>query len=152
MSPSMAKYRYPYQKIVDLKSSEKTQAEWLLAAAIGRLEQEERTLARLQEELAAWHVRMLNEAEAGASLAELQMMQSYVEYLNAAIRKQQENVRHAFAEKERRREALADRMIDEKVWLKAKERSFHDFRLAQQRAEQNELDEIASVRFVFTAN
>jgi len=148
----MAKFRYPYQKIVDLKSSEKTQAEWLLAAAIGKLEQEERTLARLQEELAAWLDRLQTEAESGASLAELQIMQSYVEYLNSAIRKQQENVDRALAEKERRREALADRMIDEKVWLKAKERAFQHFRLEQQRAEQNELDEIASVRFVFTAN
>lgn len=148
----MAKYRYPYQKIVDLKSSEKTQAEWLLAAAIGRLEQEERTLARLQEELAAWHARLQSEAESGASLAELQMMQSYMEYLNVAIRKQRENVQCALAEKERCREALADRMIDEKVWLKAKERAFQHFRLAQQRAEQNEIDEIASVRFVFSTN
>jgi flagellar FliJ protein len=148
----MAKYRYPYQKIVDLKSSEKTQAEWQLAAAIGRLEQEERTLARLQEELAAWHGRMQAEAEAGASLAELQMMQSYVDYLRDAIRKQHENVRLAHAEKERCRAALADRMIDEKVWLNAKERAFRHFLLAQQRAEQNELDEIASVRFVISTN
>jgi flagellar FliJ protein len=148
----MARYRYPYQKIVDLKSSEKTQAEWLLAAAVGRLEQEERTLGRLQEELAAWLDKLQAEAESGASLAELQMMQSYVEYLNAAIRTQQENVRRALAEKERCRAALADRMIDEKVWLKAKEKAFRHFMHMQQRSEQNELDEIASVRFVFTTN
>jgi len=95
---------------------------------------------------------MQSEAEGGASLAEIQMMQQYVEYLDAAIRKQQENVRRAREEKERRREHLADRMIDEKVWLKARERNFQHFRLMQQRSEQNELDEIASVRFVFTAN
>ena len=148
----MAKYRYAYQKIVDLKSSEKTQAEWLLAEAVGKLDQEERTLARLQEERSAWLDRMQTEAEDGASLAEIQMMQAYVEYLDAAIRKQQENVRRALAEKERCRAVLADRMIDEKVWLKAKERDFLHFRLAQQRSEQNELDEIASVRFVYTAN
>jgi flagellar FliJ protein len=148
----MAKYRYPYQKIVDLKSSEKTQAEWLLAAAVGKLEQEERTLARLQEERSAWLDRLQREAEGGASLAELQMMQSYVDYLNAAIHKQQENVQQARAEKERRRAALADRMIDEKVWLKAKERDFRNFMQMRQRTEQNELDEIASVRFVYTAN
>jgi len=148
----MARYRYPYQKIVDLKSSEKTQAEWLLAAAVGKLEQEERTLGRLQEELAEWLGRLQTETESGASLAELQMMQSYIEYLNAAIRKQQENVQRAHAEKERCREALADRMIDEKVWLKAKEKAFQHFMHMQQRSEQNELDEIASVRFVFTTN
>ncbi|OUM96980.1 MAG: flagellar export protein FliJ [Thermobacillus sp. ZCTH02-B1] len=148
----MAKYRYPYQKIVDLKSSEKTQAEWLLAAAVGKLEQEERTLERLEEERAAWLGRMQTEAASGASLAEIQMMQSYIEYLDAAIRRQQENVRLAREEKERRREHLADRMIDEKVWLKARERDFRHFMLMQQRSEQNELDEIASVRFVITAN
>lgn len=148
----MARYRYPYQKIVDLKSSEKTQAEWMLAAAVGKLEQEERTLGQLQEELAAWLGRLQTEAESGASLAELQMMQSYVEYLNAAIRKQQENVQRAAAEKERCREVLADRMVDEKVWLKAKERAFQHFMRMQQRSEQNELDEIAAVRFVFTTN
>ena len=30
----MGRYRYPYQKIVDLKTSEKTQAEWLLSNAV----------------------------------------------------------------------------------------------------------------------
>ena len=36
-------------------------------------------------------------------------------------------------------------MVDEKVWLKAKERAFQHFMRMQQRSEQNELDELASV-------
>lgn len=148
----MRRFRYPYQKIVDLKSSEKTQAEWLLAAAVGKLQQEEQLLGKLLAERAAWLERMQSEAGAGANLAELQLMQTYVDYLDSAIAKKEEDVRLARQEKQRRQETLADRMVDEKVWLKAKEKSFLNFKHEEQRREQNELDEIAAVRFVFAAD
>ena len=40
----MSKFRYAYQKIADLKTSEKTQAEWLLSTAVGMLHTEEDSL------------------------------------------------------------------------------------------------------------
>ncbi|MGV2795025.1 flagellar export protein FliJ, partial [Clostridium perfringens] len=35
------RFRYVYQKVVDLKSNEKTQAEWMLSAAVGILQAEQ---------------------------------------------------------------------------------------------------------------
>ena len=46
----MSKFRYAYQKIADLKTSEKTQAEWLLSSAVGKLHTEEDSLNRLYQE------------------------------------------------------------------------------------------------------
>ena len=50
----MSKFRYAYQKIVDLKTSEKTQAEWLLSTAVGKLHTEEDSLNRLYQERLSW--------------------------------------------------------------------------------------------------
>ncbi|GJM75556.1 hypothetical protein HMSSN036_77720 [Paenibacillus macerans] len=46
------KFRYVYQKVLDLKSNEKTQAEWMLSAAVGELQSEQRSLEQLFEEQA----------------------------------------------------------------------------------------------------
>ena len=148
----MAKYRYPYQKIVDLKTSEKTQAEWMLSAAVGRLQAEERTLSELLDERAVWTGRLHDDASAGITLSELQMIQTYIGHLDTVIWKKREDIRQATAEVDRCKTRLTDRMVDEKVWLKAKEKAFDKFKHAMLLQEQNELDEIASVRFALPAN
>ncbi|MNF18848.1 hypothetical protein D3C80_2231970 [compost metagenome] len=45
---------------------------------------------------------------------------------------------------------LSDKMKDEKVWLKAKDHAHERFQHALQLKEQNELDELASVRFMLS--
>lgn len=148
----MGKYRYPYQKIVDLKSSEKTQAEWMLSTAVGRMQAEERTLAELLAERASWAERLQDGASGGIALAELLTVQSYIDHLDTTIAKKRRDLDRAAAEVERCKARLTDRMVDEKVWLKAKEKAFDKFRHSMLLQEQNELDEIASVRFALPAN
>ena len=43
-------FRYPLQKIVDLKGSQKSMAEWEYAASLGKLRQEEERLEDLHLE------------------------------------------------------------------------------------------------------
>jgi flagellar protein FliJ len=144
----MPKYRYPFQKIVDLKKSEKTQAEWMLSAAIGKLQAEEQSLEQLTADRLAWLEHLQTAASGGAPLSELQMVQSYVDYLETAIARKQQDVELAMAEVTRKQSALSDTMKDEKVWLKAKEKSLQKFMHTALVKEQNELDEMATVRFL----
>ncbi|WP_028611037.1 flagellar export protein FliJ [Paenibacillus harenae] len=146
----MASFRYSFQRVVDLKSSEKTQAEWLLSSAIGVLTAEELSLEQLQAEKNEWEFKLLEASQSAISLSELQVIQHYVEYLSSSISSKMTDVLHAQKAVEQSRVKLSDKVKDEKVWLKAKDHAFERFRYAMQLKEQNELDELASVRFMLS--
>lgn len=140
------RFRYPMQKIVDWKRNEKSMAEWAYAAALGNLRTEEEKLSRLlreREDLA----RQLEQAVSRpTSLARLNQLQLYLETLDLRIREQTDGVRRARDEMRQRQVQLTERMIDEKVWLNAREKAWERFRLEWQRREQNELDDLAAGR------
>ncbi|HUC90972.1 MAG TPA: flagellar export protein FliJ [Paenibacillus sp.] len=147
----MSKYRYPLQRIVDLKTSEKTQAEWMLSAAIGKLHDEERSLEQLASELAECRERLHAAASEGIPLAELQMIQHYIGFLESRIDRKKQDVRYAQTEVERGQIRLSDKMMDEKIWLKTKEKALDAFLHGMRLKEQNELDEMATVRHMLAA-
>ncbi|MBD2870738.1 flagellar export protein FliJ [Paenibacillus arenilitoris] len=146
----MASFRYSFQRVVDLKASEKTQAEWLLSSAIGALAAEERSLEQLQTEKTDWERKLHEASQAAIPLSELQVIQQYVEYLKNGIANKTKDVLHAQKAVEQSRTRLSDKMKDEKVWLKAKDHALARFQYAMQIKEQNELDELASVRFTLS--
>ncbi len=78
-------------------------------------------------------------------------MQGYVEHLDICITRKQNDVKAAQQEVDNGRTVLSDKMKDEKVWQKSKEHAFNRFRAVMQVKEQNELDEIATTRFMFSA-
>ncbi|WP_424765792.1 flagellar export protein FliJ [Paenibacillus sp. sgz302251] len=146
----MASFRYSFQKIVDLKSSEKTQAEWILSSAIGVLSAEELSLEQLRSQQSAWELRLLEASQSAVPLAELQAIQHYLDYLVTCITSKLTDVLQAQKVVEQNRMKLSDKMKDEKVWLKAKDHARNRFQYAMQIKEQNELDELASVRFMLS--
>lgn len=144
----MAAFHYSFQKVVDLKTSQKTQAEWLLSSALGALSAEEKSLQELQETKLEWEERLQAASRHAVPLAELQIMGQYLEHLQTCIESKLLDVKKAERVVEQNRSKLADRMKDEKVWLKAKDHAMDRFRQALQLKEQNELDEMATVRFI----
>lgn len=147
----MVSFRYSYQKIVDLKTSEKTQAEWLLSSAIGALQMQELDLEQLRELRSVWECKLHEAYETTVTLSELQQVQSYLNYLDECIGNKLVDVQKAQVVVDRNRIKLADKMKDEKVWMKVKDHAGERFRYAMQLKEQNELDEMATVRFKQTA-
>ncbi|UVI32498.1 flagellar export protein FliJ [Paenibacillus spongiae] len=147
----MAKFLYTYQKIVDLKSSEKTQAEWLLSSAVSKLHEEEATLEGLLQERSEWLERLQEASEKVVSLSSIRVVQLYLEFIESKIASKRSDVRQAKQEVESSRSHLTDRMMDEKVWLKAKDHARDRYRVLTLAKEQNELDEMATVRFVAPA-
>lgn len=144
----MASFRYTFQKVVDLKSSEKTQAEWILSSAIGALAAEELSLEQLRAKQQEWESKLLESSQTAVPLSELQVIQHYLDYLVTCITSKLKDVLHAQKAVEQSRLKLSDKMKDEKVWLKAKDHARDRFQYAMQIKEQNELDEMASVRFM----
>jgi flagellar FliJ protein len=145
------KFRYPLQKIVDLKGSEKSMAEWEYAAALGKLRTEEERFEELRRYREETMRRLAEQTLRPTPLAEVQRLQSEIEWLDQRMKHQRAEVRKAEELSALRQRKLADKMVDEKVWLKAREKAHERFRSEALAREQNELDEIAVMRAAASA-
>ncbi|WP_240941606.1 flagellar export protein FliJ [Paenibacillus sp. HB172176] len=140
-------FQYSFQKVVDLKKSQKTQAEWLLSNALSLLSAQEASLNELQQAKADWEAKLQSASAEGVPLSEIVIIREYLDHVQACIEKKLLQVEHAQHAVEQSRSRLSDKMKDEKVWLKAKDNAFHTYRQEMSIKEQNELDEMATVRF-----
>lgn len=145
------RFHYPFQKVVDLKESEKTQAEWMLSATIGKLQKEEHILSGLVAEKEKTLLAIQQASVACASMSDIQQMQSYLGRLEARIQMQHRAIQTAKLDVKQKQEHLTVKMRDEKVWLQARDKAKERFQYEMLLREQNELDEIATVRFSFSA-
>ncbi|QHT60696.1 flagellar export protein FliJ [Paenibacillus lycopersici] len=148
----MSRFQYAFQKIVDLKSSEKSQAEWQLSVVVGKLSQEEASLQQLREERAAWADRLQNASLHAVPLSEITTIQTYIHFMDDRIGRKHRDVQKAETAVEERRRFLSDRMMDEKVWLKTRENAFQRFKADMMAKEQHALDELATARFMHAAH
>ncbi|KTD87552.1 flagellar export protein FliJ [Paenibacillus etheri] len=141
------RFHYTFQKVVDLKGNEKTQAEWMLSSALGELQAQERSLDELTFQRSAIMLSLQNAAEQKAPMAKIREMQEYVEYLDICIARKHKDIRSAHQEVLKKQDQLSTKVLDEKVWLKAKDKAETQFQQSMILREQNELDEMATVRF-----
>lgn len=141
------RFHYAFQNIVNLKGNEKTQAEWLLSNAIAKLQEEEKSLHEYQSIRKDMTDQLQIEVENAASVAKIQEIQSFVEHLDQCIINKNMDVRKANVVVRKSQSHLSDKMLDEKVWMKSREKAKDKFQHETLLREQNELDEIATVRF-----
>lgn len=145
------RFQYSFQKVVDLKTNEKSQAEWMLSSAVGQLQAEEQTLIQLVGERNRVISAIQKAAEDCAPLSTIQELQAYVHHLDQCITRKHRDVQYAQQNVQSKQTVLTDKMLDEQVWLKAREKANVKFQQAMLLREQNELDEMASVRFAMKA-
>ncbi|NGM81152.1 flagellar export protein FliJ [Paenibacillus sp. 7124] len=141
------KFHYTFQKVVDLKGNEKTQAEWMLSSAIGELQTQEKDMVELMEQRNGTLVALQDAAERRTPMAAILEMQDYVDYLDNCIARKQTEISRAHEEVTMKQENLNSKALDEKVWLKARDKALGIFKQNMNLREQNELDEMATVRF-----
>ena len=140
------RFRYPLQKIVDLKGNQKTQAEWMLSEAVAKLREEELGLNALLQEQQTLQERLRKSAEQPLPIVELQALQTYIDYIGQQIERKLLDVAAAQQHVHYKQQQLLERTLDEKVWLKSREKAYHHFVALESKKEQAELDEIAIVR------
>lgn len=140
------RFRYSLQKILDLKHNEKKQAEWLLSDALDRLRKEEHSLAELENIRKTLQDMMQQAASRSVPVHELQNIQEYLHHIDRKIREKHEDVERAQGNVQLRRQGLAEKMKEEKVWNRAREHAYERFLLQLRRKEQQELDEMAATR------
>ncbi len=139
-------FNYSLQKILDLKSNEKTQAEWLLSEAIADLSNEENDLCRLHSEMAAIQETLLNDTQNSSTISNLLLIQQYLEHLEQLIVNKNKGIAVSKNNVENKQQNLSSKMLDEKVWVKAKEKAYQKFSSVVSRKDQNVLDEMASTQ------
>jgi flagellar FliJ protein len=141
------KFRYSFQKIVDLKNNEKTQAEWVLSEALGRLRTEETSLSHLSEQKMELSQQIADQSESSTTISQMLILQNYMNHLDHQIVKKNEDIELAQHVVVTKKEHLSEKMIDEKVWVKAREKAYNQFQMVAGRKEQEVLDEISTNRF-----
>jgi flagellar FliJ protein len=143
-------YRYPLQKIVDLKANEKTQAEWILSHAMGILQEEEHSLSSLHTEKNDIHADLTSAMGTQTNISQLQTFQNYMNHLDHRIIKKNMDVEQAEQNVIHKKGHLSTKMIDEKVWSKAKDKAKLIFESIERTKEQQVLDEMATTRHKLT--
>jgi flagellar protein FliJ len=144
------RFRYPLQKLVDLKANEKTQAEWGLSEAIGMLHSELQAMALLQQRSSEVQSQICDASTNRTTISQLKLLQDFVDYQEKEIARKMRDVAAAERQVEQKKLVLSEKMREEKVWEKAKEKEFAQFTSLMQKKEQEELDEIALTRRVQT--
>lgn len=144
------RYRYPFQKLLDLKTNEKEQAEWNLSDAIGQLQQEQLSLSALTEERSRVAEQLGLASARMTTISEIQLLELYLQRLDRQMHSKAKDVEKAKANVADKRQALSGKMMEEKVWTKAKEKAQIQFTATLLKKEQEELDEIALTRRIQT--
>ena len=140
------RFRYSFQKIVDLKSTEKTQAEWILSTAVHRLRAEEASLSELQGEKLDLQNEITDRAVKQTTVSELILFQNYMSHIDGRIIGKRTDIRSAEQHVSERREQLSVKMTEEKIWAKAREKAKTVYTAEELKKEQEVLDEIAVTR------
>jgi flagellar protein FliJ len=141
------KFQYSFQQIVDLKNNERTQAEWILSEALGRLQTEETSLSSLFSSKDELHQQISQVSEGSTTISQMLLLQSYMEHIDQQISKKQEDIQAAKYIVVNKQESLSEKMLDEKVWSKAREKAYHKHQAFVGKKEQETLDEMATNRY-----
>ncbi|WP_199617957.1 flagellar export protein FliJ [Paenibacillus alkalitolerans] len=140
------RFAYRLQKIVDLKTNEKKQAESGLSAAITALNEEERRRSGLVDEKLSLQEQISGGAAGSLPVSELMLIQRYIDHLDDQIQRSERNIDSAQRNVEHSRQHLTERMVDEKVWAKVREKAHVAHTARVEKQSQNQLDDMAAVR------
>ncbi|WP_274361481.1 flagellar export protein FliJ [Paenibacillus thermotolerans] len=140
------RFAYPLQKIVDLKANEKKQAESSLSQAISFLNEEERKRDELSQAKLSLQEQLTGENAEKLAVSEMMLIQQYIDHLDDQIRKTGMSIVQAERAVESRRQQLTERMVDEKVWVKAREKAHSAHKERVEKQSQNQLDDLALAR------
>lgn len=141
------RFRYTFQKIVDLKTNEKTQAEWMLSQALVKLREEESTLAKLEDAKQEMQEEMHKASGCRTTVSNLMLLQSFVDHIDLRIRDKHQDLHTAKTNVQIRQNDLTGKILEEKVWTKAKEKAYQKFSAGMLKVEQDQLDEMATNRY-----
>jgi flagellar FliJ protein len=120
----------------------------MLSEALGHLQVEENSLQELQVKKDELEKNLSQASTHSAKIFELQVFQEYLAYVDQQIQTKNNDVQKAQHQVTDKKDDLSDKMLEEKVWTKAKEKAYVQYKALSLKKEQEQLDEIATMRYI----
>ncbi|WP_371017952.1 flagellar export protein FliJ [Pseudalkalibacillus sp. JSM 102089] len=142
----MAAFHFPFQRILDVKENEKSQAQLEMAESLKAQVDIERSLRDLEQAVLSMRQRLEERQQEGVSIIDLLKEEEHITYLEGQLhqkRNQLIQVEHQVSEQQ---DTLASKVREEKTWQSIKETRKEEFYHDMKMIEQNELDDLNTVR------
>ncbi|WP_255436011.1 flagellar export protein FliJ [Pseudalkalibacillus hwajinpoensis] len=142
----MAAFQFPFQRILDVKENEKAQAQLEMAEVLKVQVDLERAISSLEQEIYSMRGRLEQRQLDGLSITELLRGEEHIAYLERQIQEQKNQLKLINIQLSSQQDALAAKVKEEKTWQSIKETRKEEFHRDLQILEQNELDDLNTVR------
>lgn len=142
----MMTFKFPLQRVLDVKEKQKQQARQELGTSLKKQQEAEEQMVSLNALRSTVQKRM-SQINRGVKISELRAQHHYLSYLDQKIERLQKRLRQTKKEVEKKQLILMERSREEQIWQNWKQELARRHRQAVQKAEQEQLDEIASVRY-----
>lgn len=142
------KYRYPLQKILDLKEKEKEMFQVSLSSSISKLEKEKELYHRLQENINSLENDWTNKQQGVLSIADWAEWYSYKQLMEKKLSEKSKHLQRVEQEVERKREQVVEKAREVKIYQILKTRDYSRYLATENRKEQIMLDEISANSYI----
>jgi len=142
------KFKFPLQKVLDHRKTKEDLAQRDFQLAMSDLVDLENQLAKLEEALHGSHVRAGSlSAAGGAQGPALSQINEFQRGQKVLIQRQHVKIEAQQKVVEEKRELLKQAAIETKIINKFKEKKFTEFREAEEKEEQKQMDEHSILRY-----
>lgn len=139
-------YRFPLQRVLDVKEKEKQQAQQDLGVSLKKQHDVEEKMTALSEKRTTIQEHMIQQSR-GCKALELHDQQRYITHLDRQIVLLQNNLLQTKKEVEKNQGVLMEKSKEEKIWQEWKQEMFTRHQQVALKQEQEMLDEMASIRY-----
>lgn len=143
----MAQFKYPFQKILDLKENEKGVAQIQMADAIKKQEAGLRKNDEIYQKLIEAEELKKQKQQAGVNIFELRMLENYINQLHEQLLAAERELVQMDSHVLNSQSHLRTKVQEEKTWVNLKKKKLIQFEEQMKVNEQNFFDELASTRF-----
>jgi len=143
----VAKFHYPFQKILDLKENEKEFAQIQMAEAIKKQEASLRKNQEIYQKIIEVENEKNQKQQAGVNIFELRMLENYMTQLKDQLISAEHELEQMETHVTKTQNHLRAKVQEEKTWMNLKNQKLRQFELKEKSSEQTLLDEIAANQF-----
>lgn len=147
----MAKFHYPFQKILDLKENEKEFAQIQMAEAIKQQEESLRKNQEIYQKISEAENLKKQKQQDGVNIFELRMLEDYTNQLQAQLFSAERELEQMESNVLKTQSDLRMKIQEEKTWINLKNQKLTEYEEQIKLTEQNFFDEMASTRFYRSA-
>lgn len=147
----MAKFHYPFQKILDLKENEKEFAQIQMAEAIKNQEESLRKNQEIYQKIIEVENLKKQKQQDGVNIFELRMFENYIHQLKEQLVSAERELEQMESNVLRTQSHLRVKVQEEKTWINLKNQKQSQFDERAKLSEQSFFDEMAATRFYRTS-